>query len=57
MLSMLTDGKMEDKDIQRVVLKVLDEVDTKKNGSIEPQDFRNIMMKSTNFAQNLCIRF
>jgi len=35
----------------------LEEVDTKKMGYLEPADFRNLMLKSSNFAQNFCIRF
>ena len=53
------DGRpnMDVHQLSMVVQKVLDEVDTKKLGYIQPADFINLMGKSSNFAQNFCIRF
>jgi len=53
----LTGDKLEQGYIEMLVQKVLEEVDTKKMGYLEPADFRNLMLKSSNFAQNFCIRF
>jgi len=51
------DNRLDDRDVDKIVHKVMEEVDTKKMGFIQEQDFRNLMVKSTNFSQNLCIRF
>ena len=48
---------MEGQEVRALVQKVLDEADTKKLGYLELADFRSLMVKSSNFAQNFCIRF
>merc|ERR1711933_21201 len=47
-------NQLDEKEMENVIKHVLKEADIHRTGYIEAQEFRNLMGKSSNFAQNFC---